>query len=83
MCGAEAVLIPRTASDFTKNVITYLKSSKSLLRPDGFESNVMEEPPSEEALPRTPPILLNKELELFGFAAVLNMVPLAAKPLMA
>lgn len=60
--------------------VTYLKSSRSLLRLDGFESNVMEEPPNEDALPRTPPILLNKELELFGFAAVLNMAPLAARP---
>lgn len=40
----------------------------------------MEEPPSEDALPRTPPILLNKELELFGFAVALNMAPLVARP---
>lgn len=63
--------------------VTYLKSSSNLLLPDGFESKVIEEPPKEDALPRTPPILLNKELELFGFAVVLNMAPLAARPLMA
>jgi len=68
------------ANCFIVKKVTYLKSSKSLLRPDGFESNVMEDPPSEDALPRTPPILLNKELVLFGFAVVLNIAPLVVKP---
>lgn len=77
------MLVNKTTAQANINVtkkVAYLKSSRSLLRPEGFESSVIEEPPNEEALPRTPPTLLNRELELVGFAVVLNMAPLAARP---